>query len=66
MKDYEIGDRVVLKGHRDFADGVIGTVAKVHQAILELCPEGEWVGSKRTRLVDVGVRVSYYVEFDES
>ena len=66
MKDYEIDDRVVLKGHSDFADGITGTVAKVNEAILELCPSGEWVGSKRTRLVDVGVRVSYYIEFDES
>jgi len=35
------GDRVILKGHWEFEDGIVGTVAEPPEAMLELSGPGE-------------------------
>jgi hypothetical protein len=63
--DLNIGDRVVIKGHWEFADGIVGTIVLPPDAILDLTGDGEWQGHKRRLETGKGTMISYFVEFDE-
>lgn len=64
MTTLEIGDRVKLKGHWEFPDGTIGTIAQPPDFVVGLCEEGEWQEHRRIHSCRTGMMTSYYVVFD--
>ncbi|MCA9165764.1 MAG: hypothetical protein KDA62_22405 [Planctomycetales bacterium] len=64
MTALEIGDRVTLKGHWEFPDGTIGTIAHPPDFVIGVCGAGEWQGHRRIHSCRKGMMTSYYVVFD--
>jgi hypothetical protein len=62
---FQPGARVVLVGHWEFEDGIVGTVANPPDMMVELAGKGEWSGCRRVFTSTKGSVVSYYVVFDE-
>ena len=58
------GDRVVLKGHWEFEDGIVGTVIDPPGDILGLTGSEEWNGCRRVHSTPKGLIGSYFVVFD--
>jgi hypothetical protein len=65
MHYFSPGDRVRIRAHYGWPDGITGTVVMPDEFLLELCEPGEWDGCQRTMKSEKGWHVSYYVEFDE-
>ncbi|MHC4445834.1 MAG: hypothetical protein ACYTF1_20685 [Planctomycetota bacterium] len=63
--NYQPGDRVVIKGHGGFADGIMGTIAMPEEFQLYMAGPGEWQGCRRSVMTPKGLREFYYVQFDE-
>jgi hypothetical protein len=64
MNRFEVGDRVVLRGHWEFPDGTKGTVSAPDPFMVELSGPGEWVGHLRTFPGARGPITTYFVRFD--
>ncbi len=64
-KQFNIGDRVVLKGHSEFPDGTTGTVSVPPQSLMDLAEPAEWKEHHRTVQALKGPILFYFVEFDE-
>lgn len=66
MGRFQVGDRVVLSGHWEFDDGVIGTITLPPDTLVHLCEPGEWEGCRRVSDSERGPEVTYFVKFDEA
>lgn len=64
MSEFEVGDRVRIVGHSEFADGIVGTIAHPETFHIELAKVGEWHGPRRICNFPRGRVVFYYVVFD--
>jgi hypothetical protein len=64
MSRFDVGDRVLIRGHWEFPDGTTGTVSAPEPFLLELSGPGEWVGHVRTFRGAKGPVTTYYVRFD--
>ena len=62
---FKPGDRVVIRGHWEFDDGITGTVRLPSERWRSLAQSGEWEGACRTVQGRKGQVVMYVIEFDE-
>ena len=62
---FEVRDRVILKGHPEFPDGTLGTIAWPMRFLISHAKPGEWEGHRRTIQGRTRLIVFYYVEFDQ-
>jgi hypothetical protein len=65
MRFFQPGERVILNGHWEFEDGIVGTVVMPDDAAIELSEPGEWQGCRRIHPGRRGPITSYLVKFDE-
>jgi len=61
---FNIGDRVVIKDHWEFADGIVGTIVTPAPFLLANAQEGEWQGHRRTIMGRKSLIHFYFVKFD--
>ena len=61
---FQVGDRVALKSHWEFADGIAGTIAYPLPVMVELAEPGEWEGCRRVSPGRRGPVTIYHVAFD--
>jgi hypothetical protein len=66
MSRFEVGDRVLIRGHWEFPDGTTGTVAAPEPFLRELAGPGEWEGHVRTSRGAKGPVTTYFVRFDRA
>jgi hypothetical protein len=62
---FEVGQRVRVFRHWEFADGISGTISQPIPSIVELAEPGQWLGHVGTTKTIKGAIVVYYVAFDE-
>ena len=65
QRSFEVGERVRIIGHWEFADGITGTISEPLPAMIELSGPGEWKDHRRTHRSRTGLIVSYFDLFDE-
>ena len=63
---YPVGTRVVLKGHWEFPDGTIGTIAEPTDFLRELSGDDQWNDHVQTCWAKDKKILSYFVLFDEA
>jgi hypothetical protein len=65
MRSFDVGERVRIVGHWEFADGIVGTIAEPEPYNLELAEPGEWRAHRRTCESPKGPIVFCCIIFDE-
>jgi hypothetical protein len=59
---FQVGDRVILNGHWEFEDGIVGTIDNPPAGFVELT--GNWNSCRRVVKGRRGPITCYYVRFD--
>jgi hypothetical protein len=62
---YRSGDRVILAGHWEFEDGIVGTVTDHPSSVRQETGADGWEGCRRVIRGRRGPIVTYWVVFDE-
>jgi hypothetical protein len=65
MHNFQVGDRVCIRGHWEFPDGTTGVIAEPEPFQVGLAEPGEWQAHRRTTPGRSGPLVYYFVCFDE-